>query len=552
MKKYFLFMICLAVLLSYNPSQLLGQNDSLSNVRKEQGYPVVFNDTLFYLYSNLGPFSPAERAQAIVQRINTLSRDPFFKTDSLQIIESELTTDIMYQDRIIMSVTDADARARNGTRPEMARLDLEILKKAIQQERESTSLKSIIIQVFSTLLVILILIIIVYFVHRLFKLAYRRIRSLKGVMFKGFNIKGLEILPAEKQVQLALYIGKTLEVIIILLLIYFTLPLLFSFFPWTKDISNELLQFVLKPLKMIVGGILEFLPNLFIIVVVFIVIRYVIKLVKLIADGVEKGTISFPRFYPEWAKPTFNLIRILLYAFMFVILFPYLPGSSSPAFRGVTIFLGLLFSLGSSSAIANLIAGLVITYMRSFKIGDRVKIGDEVGDVIEKSLLLTRIRTIKNEEITIPNSTILSRYSINYSSASQNLGLILHTTVTIGYNAPWRTIHQLLVSAAKSTSGILNQPEPFVLQTSLDDSYVSYQINAYTDQPNRMAQIYSELHQNIQDKFNEAKVEILSPRYGAIRDGNQATIPADYLPEGYRAPAFRISKADDEKSDKSK
>jgi small-conductance mechanosensitive channel len=128
----------------------------------------------------------------------------------------------------------------------------------------------------------------------------------------------------------------------------------------------------------------------------------------------------------------------------------------------------------------------------------------------------------------------------------------LHTTVTIGYNAPWRTIHQLLVSAAKSTSGILNQPEPFVLQTSLDDSYVSYQINAYTDQPNRMAQIYSELHQNIQDKFNEAKVEILSPRYGAIRDGNQTTIPADYLPKEYQAPAFRISKANDEKSDKSK
>jgi small-conductance mechanosensitive channel len=308
----------------------------------------------------------------------------------------------------------------------------------------------------------------------------------------------------------------------------------------------------LKPQKMIVLGILAFRPNLFIILVVFIVIRYVVKLVKLIADGVEKGTISFPRFYPEWAKPTFNLIRILLYAFMFVILFPYLPGSSSPAFRGVSIFLGLLLSLGSTSAIANLIAGLVITYMRSFKIGDRVMIGDEVGDVIEKSLLLTRIRTIKNEEVTIPNSTIMSRHTINYSSASQDLGLILHTTVTIGYNIPWRTVHQLLVSAAKSTSGVLNQPEPFVLQTSLDNSYVSYQINAYTNQPNRMADIYSELHQNIQDKFNEAKVEILSPRYESIRDGNQATTPADYLPEGYRPPAFRISKADDEKSDKSK
>ncbi|HEX7402079.1 MAG TPA: mechanosensitive ion channel family protein [candidate division Zixibacteria bacterium] len=552
MKKIFFVLICLVILLSFGPHPSWGQNDSASAVKTGPEYPVVFNDTLFYLYSNLGPFSPAERARAVVQRITALAQDPFFNVDSLQVSENELTSDIMYQDRIIMSVTEVDARARNETRSEMARLDLEILKKVIQQEKEKTSLKSIIIQVLSTLLVILILIVIVYFVHRLFKLAYQRIRSLKGLVFKGLSIKGLEILPAEKQVQLALYVGKALEVIIILLLIYFTLPLVFSFFPWTKDISNELLQFIMKPLKMILVGILAFLPNLFIILVVYIVIRYAVKLVKLIADGVEKGTISFPRFYPDWAKPTFNLIRYALYAFMFVVIFPYLPGSSSPAFRGVSIFLGLLFSLGSTSAIANLIAGLVITYMRSFKLGDRVKIGDEVGDVIEKSLLLTRIRTIKNEEVTIPNSTIMSRHTINYSSASQNLGLILHTTVTIGYNVPWRTVHQLLISAAKSTPGILNQPEPFVLQTSLDDSYVSYQINAYTNEPNRMAEIYSELHQNIQDKFNQAKVEILSPRYEAIRDGNQATIPADYLPEGYRAPAFRISKANDEKSDKSK
>jgi small-conductance mechanosensitive channel len=552
MKKIFFALICLVTLLSFGPPPSWGQNDSTSAIKTERGYPVVFHDTLFYMYSKLGPFSPADRAQAVVQRITALAQDPFFKADSLQVSENELTTDIMYQDRIIMSVTDADARARNETRSEMANSDLEILNKAIQQERESTSLKSIIVQVLSTMLVILILIVMVYFVHRLFKLAYQRIRSLKGLVFKGLNIKGLEILPAEKQVKLVLYIGKALEVIIVLLLIYFTLPLVFSFFPWTKDISSELLQFIMKPLKMIVVGMLAFLPNLFIILVVYIVIRYAVKLVKLISDGVEKGTISFPRFYPDWAKPTFNLIRFALYAFMFVVIFPYLPGSSSPAFRGVSIFLGLLFSLGSTSAIANLIAGLVITYMRSFKLGDRVKIGDEVGDVIEKSLLLTRIRTIKNEEVTIPNSTIMSRHTINYSSASQNLGLILHTTVTIGYDAPWRTVHQLLVSAAKSTPGVLNQPEPFVLQTSLDDSYVSYQINAYTNEPNRMAEIYSELHQNIQDKFNEAKVEILSPRYRTIRDGNQTTIPVDYLPEGYRAPAFKISKADDEESEKSK
>jgi hypothetical protein len=216
MKKIYFTLICLVLLLSFNLYPSWGQNDSVSAVKTEPGYPVVFNDTLFYLNSNLGPFSPAERAQAVVQRITALAQDPFFKTDSLQVSENELTSDIMYQDRIIMSITDADAQARNETRSQMARLDLNILKKTIQQEKESTSLKSIIVQVLSTILVISILILMVYFVHRLFKLAYRRIKSLKGVMLKGLSIKGLEILPAEKQVQLVLYIVKALEVVIIL------------------------------------------------------------------------------------------------------------------------------------------------------------------------------------------------------------------------------------------------------------------------------------------------------------------------------------------------
>lgn len=552
MKKIIVFMICLVVMASYNSKSLLGQDNSLSVVKPEQGYPVVFNDTLFYVYSKLGPFSPADRAKAIVERITSLSKDPFFKADSLYSTESELTTDIMYKDRIIVSVTDGDAWAQDKTRSDIATSDLEILKKAIEQEKENRSLKNIAMQILSSLLVVLVLIVIIYFANRFFKLIYSKIRSLKGVVFKGFKIRDFEILTPERQVEVALYIARALKVLIILLLIYLSLPIMFSFFPWTREISTKLLQFILKPLNMILLGVLSFLPNLFVIIVVVIVTRYVVKLIKLIAEGVEKGTISFPRFYPDWARPTFNIIRILLYAFMLVVIFPYLPGSSSPAFRGVSIFLGLLLSLGSTSAIANLIAGLVITYMRAFKIGDRVKIGDEVGDVIEKSILLTRIRTIKNEDITIPNSTILSRHTINFSSASQSLGLILHTTVTIGYDAPWRTVHQLLISAAKSTSGILHQPEPFVLQTSLDDSYVSYQINAYTNEPNRMAEIYSGLHQSIQDKFNEAKVEIMSPHYRAIRDGNQTTIPGDYLPREYQTPAFRISKINDEKSDKPK
>jgi len=224
-------------------------------------------------------------------------------------------------------------------------------------------------------------------------------------------------------------------------------------------------------------------------------------------------------------------------------MWPHIPGSDSDIFKGVSVFIGIIFSLGSSSAISNAVAGLVITYMRPFKVGDRIKIGELSGDVLEKTLLVTRIRTIKNENITIPNSTILAGHTINYTTSAKETGLILHTGVTIGYDVPWKQVHELLIKAALATNGIMQDEnhKPFVFQTSLDDFYVAYQINAFTDQSNRMAGIYSYLHQNIQDFFNEGGVEIMSPHYRAARDGNMTSIPANYLSKDYQIPSFNVS-----------
>ena len=254
-----------------------------------------------------------------------------------------------------------------------------------------------------------------------------------------------------------------------------------------------------------------------------------------------------PGFYQDWAMPTYKIARFLVIAFALVMAFPYLPGSDSPAFKGVSIFLGVLFSLGSSSAVANVVAGVILNYTRAFSIGDRVRIGDVEGDITYKTLLVTHIRTIKNVEITLPNSTVLSGAILNFSTAAKDSALILHTSVTIGYDAPWRRIHELLISAASATQHILKDPQPFVLQTALNDFYVSYQINAYTDHPSKMALIYSDLHQNIQDKFNEGGVEIMSPHYSQLRDGNTVTIPETYRPTDYTAPGMRIVKVDKNK-----
>jgi small-conductance mechanosensitive channel len=314
----------------------------------------------------------------------------------------------------------------------------------------------------------------------------------------------------------------------------------FGIFPWTGGFTGKLVSYFLNPVKHIFLSIWNYLPNFLTIIVILIFIRYLLRILFYFKKEIERGALKIPGFYVDWANPTFQIIRVLILAFTLIIIFPYLPGSDSQIFKGVSVFLGVLFTFGSAGALSNLVAGLVLTYMRAYRIGDRVKIGDTTGDVMEKSLLVTRIKTIKNEIVSIPNSTVMGSHTINFSAEAKENGLILHTSVTIGYENPWRQIHDLLIKAALATDLIEKDPAPFVLQTSLDDFYVSYQVNAYTRVSNRQHITYSVLHQNIQDKFNEAGVEIMSAHYKYIRDGNQSTVPPDHLPEDYVAPSFRV------------
>lgn len=328
--------------------------------------------------------------------------------------------------------------------------------------------------------------------------------------------------------QIAKLLGNVLgiaKVLMIILMFFIALPVLFSIFPATEPITNRILELVLDPVKQFGRLFVDYIPSMITIVVILIIARYFVRLLAYFAKEIRTGQLNIKGFYPDWAQPTLNLLRVIIFIFAFILIFPYLPGSDSPAFQGVGVFLGLLLSLGSTSAVGNIIAGLVIIYMRAFTIGDRVRIGDTMGDVIEKTMLVTRIRTIKNEDVTIPNSAILTGSTTNYSSSAEELGLILNTTITIGYDVDWRQVHQLLVDAANNTDGVEREPEPFVLQTSLDDFFVSYQINAYTKDPKGSAAIYSELHAHIQDAFNHAGIEILSPHYRAERNGNDPAMP---------------------------
>ena len=251
-----------------------------------------------------------------------------------------------------------------------------------------------------------------------------------------------------------------------------------------------------------------------------------------IALEIENENLKFNGFFPEWAMPIFNIVRILLYTFMIAMIYNYLPGSDSGVFQGISVFVGIIISLGSSTLIANLMAGLVITFMRPFHIGDRIKLNDITGDIIEKTPLVTRVKTPKNEIVTVPNSFVMSSLTTNYSSSAKEFGLIIHSDVTFGYEVPWQQVQQLLMQAALATPYLEAEPQPFVLQTKLDDWYVVYQINAYTRHPEYMSQIFSQLHQNIQDLFHEAGIEIMSPHYMGVRQSDQVFMPDKYQKRG--------------------
>lgn len=494
--------------------------------------PVVFyEDTLFYIGAKLGPFDPSDRASSFSNKLELLLDSENFDTTLLTTSKDDLAIEILHGDIILGSVTLADGNQLGKEPAILAEQYINAIKTSYRNNYHSRSLIQNLIRSSLIILVIVIVAFLVTFINKGFNKLIDFILSKWHRYFKGIKIKSFELLSAEKEEQVLKVLMRIFKILLIIVLLYLALPIIFSIIPSTKNLASTLLSYITNPLRSILSSFFGYIPELFMILIVVVITYYLGQFINFISGEIERGNLAIPGFYPEWAKPTFNLLKILVYAFSFIVIFPYLPGSDSPAFQGVSVFLGLLISLGSSSAISNIIAGLVIIYMRAFKIGDRVKIGDTTGDVIEKTMLVTRLRTIKNEEVTIPNSSILNGNTINYSVESHGPGLILHSTVTIGYDVPWRQVHDLLINAALQVEEVIKEPKPFVLQTSLDDFYVSYQINAYTQESKKAAKSYSDLHSAIQDAFTEAGVEIMSPHYRASRDGSDLAIPPKYIPE---------------------
>ncbi|MFG6409634.1 mechanosensitive ion channel family protein [Bacteroides acidifaciens] len=502
--------------------------DSLRQFTK--GIPVVADgDTLFYLFTKRGGYTPQQRAQMTGMAVEELGKRFNLRPDSVSIDHSDIVSDLMYGNKVLLSLTDQDALWEGVSRDSLAKERRENVVSKLHEMKAEHSIWRMVKRILYFVLVIVGQYLLFRLTNWLFRKVKVRILRLKDTKIKPVSIQGYELLDTQKQANLLVFLASVGRYILMALQLLFTVPLIFIIFPQTEGLAYRLLGYIWNPIKNIFIGIVDYIPKLFTIIVIWYAVKYLVRLVLYLAREVEAGRLKFNGFYPDWAMPTFHIIRFLLYAFMIAMIYPYLPGASSGVFQGISVFVGLIVSLGSSTVIGNIIAGLVITYMRPFKMGDRIKLNDTIGNIIEKTPLVTRIRTPKNEVVTVPNSFIMSSHTVNYSTSAREYGLIIHTEVSIGYDVPWRRVNPLLIEAALNTPGVVDDPRPFVLETSLSDWYPVYQINAYIKDANRMSQIYSDLYQNIQDKFNEAGIEIMSPHYMAVRDGNETTIPKDDL-----------------------
>lgn len=501
---------------------------------------VVKGKRLITFYVPLDGLSPEERVERAAIVLRDLSQKSDFTIDELKSVDGTLGQDIIGGGMRIATITDDDAKFANSNPKIIANDFILKLKYAWIQKAAQASASAVAFGVACCIAGFLGLVLLIAVICKLAINVCELAEKLIGSRESGIKIQDAELISARALVDMVQAVVKLLQFAMICVLFSIYAIVALQLFPGTRPLADALIENAKVPLVTLGDSILVYLPNLFTLVMIALTTYGAIFICKFISNALRDGSIRFADFDPEWAEPTYKLARFTVIFFAMVCAFPYLPGWDTPAFKQLGLVVGILISFGSSSAISNIMAGVVLTYTNAFRVGHRVKVADQVGDVLEKNLVVTRLKTPKGEIISIPNAQILSGTITNYSSEALMGRLILHTTVTIGYDVPWRKVHEMLLSAGRKTAGVLSDPEPFVLQTSLDDFYVSYEINVFTDQAHNIPVVYSALHQNIQDAFFENAVEIMSPHFTSLRDGNTPSIPADKLPAGFVSPKFQV------------
>nr|WP_314800845.1 mechanosensitive ion channel domain-containing protein [uncultured Capnocytophaga sp.] len=484
---------------------------------KANGAPIrLENDTIYTIYTTLGLYSPLERAEYTEKKLRKLVELPIFRKDSLKIDSNNNLLMITYQGEWVQAVSEEDAIIAHLPQIELAKSLQNDILRAVTQYREEHSMQKRIMRIGELTLLILAIATFFYLLNLLF----RKIEQLllrHSFFEKGIKIKNYQILNKENMNYILTKVLFLLKLIVFFIVIFVSIPVGLKLFPSTQLCAERLLKLILDPLSQIGTAIVDYLPNLIIIGIIILIGRMVLKLMRYFLYEIERGALKIKGFYKEFAKPTYNILRILFICFIFIVIFPYLPGSGSSAFQGVSIFLGLLIFLGSSSTISNGMAGIFITYMRAFRENDWIKVGDYIGMVIHKDSLVTRLKTINNEEVTVPNSMILSSSTMNFSSIGRTNGLVVTTQVKVRYDARLEEVDATLIAAAQATKGVTDKITPYIYHISLNELNATYEINAVTFEPQNMYIIKSDLIKNIYNAFRERNIELTSVEFVELR-----------------------------------
>lgn len=514
-------------------NSLSAREDSLRKAQQKQridslrsitpGVPlVVEGDTLLYIYASLGGDDPVHRAATAERRLLRIGKRFTMTTDSIHIFEGEYTADIMCGENVLLSVSDLDGLWNGLSRQELAEQQMQILSAEITKLHDEYGMKAK-LHGFGWA-VSLVVVQIIFFLLTALLIRYLRRRIIMGHngRLKPLVIKDYELLSLQQVKKIMLFLTRVLQVLLVIFQLIISLPLLFSIFPETEFFTLKMINYVWEPLRDMAIAIIYYIPNLVRIILVIILVRWILKGLRHITDAIASGSLKFDRFYQDWAEPTYQILRIFIITFSVVVIWPWLPGSDTGIFKGVSIFVAALFSLGSTTTIGNLISGIIITYMRPFLIGDYVRIGEREGIVVEKNAFITRLRDIKGNMITVPNNSMLSQQTMNFTAAArQNGGTIVHTEFTFTYKVPRQTIEKYLLEGADRCLLLLKEPKPFVLVTSLEDFYTRYEINGYTIETDRLFEVYSELHKHILDVFREHDLDPTSSHFIKMEELNK-------------------------------
>lgn len=475
--------------------------------------PVALDGRTLFRVRGATSYPAAERARAIAERIAQVARTPSIAPEAVKAVPADALLNVVAADVFLVAVTELDARYEGIDRATLGELYAQRIAQAVRAYREARTPQAMLHGTRRSLVATVLLLAGAFVLIRSSrgleaKLGRRYEERLRSVQFQSF-----EIVRAQRLRDALRWLVRALRATLVAVLLYLWLDFVLGSFAVTRPVADRLLGFVLDPLARLGADFLEQLPNLAFLLVLYVIVRWLLRVTRLFFEAVEKGHVTLSGFEPEWAVPTFRVVRVVAIVLALVVAYPYIPGSGSAAFQGLSILFGVMLSIGSSSFIANIIAGYSMIYRRAFRVGDRIQVGEVIGDVTSIRLQVTHVRSLKNEEVVIPNATLLGTNVVNYSTLARSHGLILHTTVGIGYETPWRQVEAMLLLAAERTEGLLREPAPFVLQKSLGDFCVVYELNIYCDAPAQMTQLYTRLHRAILDVFNEYGVQIMTPAY---------------------------------------